>query len=130
MRNGEADRLYSILLSERYEVDLAATYLFLGGLYGTDFVESWDAQLSRVIMALPDFPGPRANAIDDEASQIFRCEVRRLLYYGPSKQRPARVPYRLMYTIIEPEEGAEGYIRILRLIHGSRPLITLEEDPI
>ena len=38
MRSGEADCDYSILISERYEVDLAVAYLFLEGSYGTDFV--------------------------------------------------------------------------------------------
>ena len=112
---------------QRYEVDLESAFLFLNGAYGPEFVKSWEDLLSRAVVSLPDFPGPRANAIDEEASAIFQCEVRRFLYYGPGKRRPMRTPYRVLYTIIEPQDISESFIRILRLIHGSRPTQMLGE---
>jgi hypothetical protein len=59
------------------------------------------AGLRRAIDELPDFPGPRSHAIDERASARYGYEVRRMLYYGPTRRRTG-TPYRVLFTMGAP----------------------------
>lgn len=62
---------------------------------------------------------PRANPIAPENGQ-YSVEVRRLLYYGPSKWRGGQV-YRLLFYIIEPQQDESlGVVRIMHVWHGAK----------
>ncbi len=75
---------------------------------------------------LADFPGPLSHARDEEASVRYGREVRRLLYYGPTRRRTG-TPVRILFTVLppdpeEPPETAEAVIFLLRLLHGAQAL--------
>jgi hypothetical protein len=88
-----------------------------------DFAPLWLEGLSRALNGLNEVPGPRAHAIDEEASLLFGREVRRLLYRGPKGCR-TRLVHRVYYALFEPAHtGEEGVIRVLRILPGARPLV-------
>jgi hypothetical protein len=119
---------YVIYFSDRALAERDSAYLYQMSILGLEYARDWLARFQIEMGKLKEFPGPKANAIDDEASEIFGKETRRLLYYGPRKQR-RRVPYRVFFTITEPL-GAddEGVLQIVRILHGSRPLIVNESS--
>ena len=76
--------------------------------------------------ALPDFPGPLSHAQDEAASAFYGREVRRLLYYGPTRRR-SRTPARVFFSIVPPDpadppEMAETVLLLLRLLQGGQVL--------
>ena len=76
-------------------------------------------------------PRPLSHARDEAASARYGREVRRLLYYGPTRSRSG-TPVRILFTIFppapdDPPETAESVIFLLRLLHGARLLTP--EDP-
>ena len=76
--------------------------------------------------ALPDFPGPLSHAQDEAASAFYGREVRRLLYYGPTRRR-SRTPVRVFFSIVPPDpadppEVAETVLFLLRLLQGGQVL--------
>lgn len=95
-----------------------------------DFAGRWLKRLSEVFADLTGFPGPLSHARDEAASAVFGREVRRLLYYGPTRRRTG-VPVRILFTVLppdpaEPPETAESVILLLRLLHGAQTLLPEE----
>ena len=113
---------YEVLESEQAEADRNAIYLRLNPLVGPERASLIYQGLRLAMDELSKFPGPRANAVDFQATDLFRIEVRRALYSGPIRGRRIPTPYRILYTIIEPQSDSTGIVRILRVLHGSQEL--------
>lgn len=126
----DAPRRYVVRESGRYEMDLDAAFLrWLS--QDADFAGRWLKRLGEVFAELPDFPGPLSHAIDEAASAVYGYEVRRLLYYGPTRRRTG-TPSRILFTVIppagdEPPETAESVIFLLRLLQGAQALLPEDE---
>lgn len=116
---------YVIVTSDQADADRDRFYLYhLSRSPG--FAQDWYAGLLKAVADLTEFPGPLSHARDEEASTRFGREVRRLLYYGPTRRRSG-IPVRILFTVLppapdDPPETAESVILLLRLLHGSRPL--------
>ena len=55
-------------------------------------------------------------------------EVRRALYFGPTRRRSG-VPYRILFRILDPVQGEdEGVLQVLRVLHGVRSLTKPEGE--
>ena len=126
----DAPLRYVVRESGQYEVDRDAAFLRRLS-QDPDFAGRWLKRLGEVVEELAGFPGPLSHAKDEAASVVFGREVRRLLYYGPTRRRSG-VPTRLLFTLLppagdEPPETAETIILLLRLLHGTQAL--LPNDP-
>ncbi len=122
----EPPRRFAIVESDRFEVDWDRAILFFNRSLGPDRAQEWAVGLARAISALPDFPGPLSHARDEEASDFYGREVRRLLYYGPTRRRSG-TPARLLFSLLppdpdEPPETAETVVFLLRLLFGAQTL--------
>ncbi len=98
-------------------------------LLGTSpvFAAEWLNGLLAAYQALTEFPGPRAYAVDLEASQLFGRETRPFLYFGPHSRR-SRNAQRIFYCVIAPRTvDDEAVIRILRIRYGAQ-LLTPEDN--
>ena len=87
--------------------------------------------MGEVTDALMDFPGPLSHARDEEASAAYGREIRRLLYYGPTRRRTG-APARVLFTLLPPagdDPQAEAVIFLLRLLHGPQSLAAPEDAP-
>ena len=99
---------YQIELSEAAEVEANVAYLWMSRR-SPEFAGRWYNGLLKAIEDLVLFPRRW------QASPKHGPNVRRMLY-GTGASR-----YRVLYLIIEPEEGEEaGIIRILHVYHGAR----------
>lgn len=121
----EPPRRFVAVESDRFEADRDRAILSVNRILGPRHAGEWAAGLSRAISALPDFPGPLSHAQDEEASAYYGREVRRLLYYGPTRRRSG-TPVRLLYTILPPDptempETAESVLFLLRLLQTLQP---------
>jgi len=121
---------YALVVSDPAEADRDRLFLY----YSRDdpgFGERWYDELQISLDNMGEFPGPLSHARDEAASDYYGREVRRMLYYGPTKRRTGR-PVRVLFTVLppgpdEPPETAESVILLLRLLHGAQPLIP--DDP-
>ena len=116
----EPSRRFEVIRAERAELDQDKAVLRWNRVLGPRAANEWIAGLIKAIAALAEFPGPRSHPKDEDACDRFGIEVRRMLYYGPSKRRSG-TPYRVLFTVIEPAPGGEheGIIRVLRILHGA-----------
>lgn len=83
--------------------------------------------MGEALADLTGFPGPLSHVKDEAASIVFGREVRRLLYYGPTRRRTG-FPARVLFTLLppdpaEPPETAETVILLLRLLQGAQALL-------
>ncbi len=131
--NDEEDIKYVVVVSDQADADRDRLNLFYMRR-DTEFGKRWDAELQITLAELTGFPGPLSHARDEAASVLFGREVRRLLYYGPTRRRTG-VPTRILFTLLppdpnEPSETAETVILLLRLLHGAQALLPddTEED--
>ncbi len=121
---------YVIRESGQYEVDRDAAFLRRLS-QDSEFAGRWLKHLGEVTEDLREFPGPLSHAKDEAASALFGREVRRPLYYGPTRRRTG-IPSRILFTLLppfpdEPPETAETVLLLLRLVHGMQAL--LPDDP-
>jgi hypothetical protein len=117
------DPNFIVVESEQVEADRERIFLQLNA-YNPAYAMLWLEALNREISELSEFPGPRANAVDEVASSIFKCEVRSLLFQGPSRRR-SRMGHHIVYTILPAHEESVQIIRILRILYAARG--TMEE---
>ena len=122
----EPARRFVTVESDRFDADRDRMILSVYRAIGPERANEWAVGLSRVLSALPEFPGPLSHARDEEAPAFYGREVRRLLYYGPTRRRSG-TPVRLLFSIIppdptEPPETAESVLFLLRLLHGAQVL--------
>jgi plasmid stabilization system protein ParE len=116
---------YEVVWSEPAEIQRDTFCLNIVRQLGPEFATRWYTELERRAHAITEFPGPLALAVDEEASRIFRTEVRRELYYGPGRRRSSGATYRILFTIKPPlDEGDPHTILILRVLHGAQLLST------
>ena len=119
---------YAVILSDPADADRDRLYYgYL--LRDPDYAQRWYAALAKVLADLTEFP--LSHARDEAASARYGREVRRLLYYGPTRRRSS-TPVRILFTIFPPDpddspETAESVILLLRLLHGAQALTA--EDP-
>ena len=121
------ERRLALVESDRFEADWDRVLLSVNRSLGPERANEWAVGLSRAISALPEFPGPRSHAQDEEASALYGQEVRRLLYYGPHRTRRSAKPLRLLFSILppdpeEPPETAESVLFLLRLLSAGQVL--------
>jgi len=126
----DAPLRYVVRENGQYEMDRDAAFLCRLS-QDPDFAGRWLKRLGEVVEELAAFPGPLSHAKDEAASALFGREVRRLLYYGPTRRRTG-VPARILFTLLPPAEGelpetAETIVLLLRLLHGMQAL--LPDDP-
>ena len=84
---------YILVFSDPADADLDRMNISLNRR-DPDYAVRWEAGLSQALQDLLDFPGPQSHARDEEASAHYSREVRRMLYYGPTRRRsgmPIRV---------------------------------------
>ena len=117
---------YVVVESDRYEADRDQAALSYNYTSGPDYATRWYVRLALAMADLTDFPGPLSHARDEEASAHYGREVRRFLYYGPTRRRTG-TPARILFFVLppdpdEPPETAESVIFLLRLLHGSQTL--------
>ena len=117
---------YVLLYSDPAEADLERLNVF-HNRRDPDYMAKWEADLSRALQELSGFPGPLSHARDEEASAYYGREVRRMLYYGPTKRRTG-TPVRILFTVLPPDpaeapETADAAIFLLRLLHSAQALI-------
>ena len=124
--------IYALLFSDPADADLEQLSLSYNRR-DSDYAARWEDGLSQALQDLLDFPGPLSHARDEEASVHYGREVRRMLYYGPTKRRTG-IPIRVLFTLLppaadDPPETAETVIFLLRLLHGSQPLLRDAPEP-
>lgn len=107
---------YLVEWSEPALLEADTAYLAVSGYAGPDDAFRWYAGLFEAGETLSSLPG--IHPIAPESDQ-YDVEVRRLLYYGPSKRRGGQV-YRILFFIIKPVEESEGVVRILHVWHGAK----------
>ena len=134
MRNSPEDvpPRYVVVESDRYADDRDRAILSFNGRLGPNQANTWYKRLLEAINDLTEFPGPLSHARDEDATDHYGREVRRLLYFGPTRKRSG-TPVRVLFTVIppapdEPPETAESVIFLLRLLRGGQTLVS-EDDP-
>lgn len=91
---------YVLVVNDRAEAD--RDRLYLSRLRrDPDYAKIWDDGLTAALDDLCEFPGPLSHAKDEAASALFGREVRRLLYYGPTRRRTG-IPSRILFTLLSP----------------------------
>jgi plasmid stabilization system protein ParE len=106
------------------EIDAIADWLALN--VSAEYAGRWYEGLRDALRTLTFMP--RSHAIAPENPR-YEYEVRRLLYYGPSKRRGHSV-YRVLFHVIEPGTGDEpGIVRVLHVRHGARQAEGIDEAP-
>ncbi len=121
---------YAVVYSDPADADLERMSFYFAGR-DPEYAVRWEAGLRQAVQELPDFPGPLSHVRDEEASAHYKREVRRMLYYGPTKRRTG-TPVRVLFALLppasdDPPETAETVIFLLRLLHGAQSL--LRDDP-
>lgn len=118
---------YEVIISEEAEAEQKAIFHYLFAR-SPDFAEVVRDGLASAIISLPNFPGPLAWSIDNEATDLYGFEVRHVSYSGTRKSR-LKTPYRILFTLIPPADpDHETVIHMLRILRGSRPLQTEEQS--
>lgn len=108
---------YLVEFTEPALVDADTAYLSLSARVGPGYAIRWYEGLFEAAQGLSSFP--RSHAVAPE-NDIYGVEVRRLLYFGPSRTRGGGV-YRVLFYIIEPQEDdTAGVVRILHVWHGAK----------
>lgn len=123
---------YAMVYSDPADADLERMSFQLTGR-DPEYATKWEAGLRQAVRELPDFPGPLSHARDEEASVHYKREVRRMVYYGPTKRRTG-TPVRILFTLLppasdDPPETAETVIFLLRLLHGAQSLLRDDPEP-
>jgi plasmid stabilization system protein ParE len=102
--------VYEVRLTEPAEIEIEAAYL--GRMrYGLQAADQWYAGLVRALESLSQLPrryplAPESDARDGGVRQMI---------YG----RGANA-YRILYRVLESEEGSPGIVRVLHVRHATR----------
>ncbi len=127
----DTPRRYVLVSSDRYDADRENHVLFLNRRLGPVYAGKWYDDLLLTVNSLTGFPGPLSHARDEDASDQYGREVRRLLYHGPARRRTG-TPVRVLFTLLPPtkdDPGGETVILLLRLLHGAQVLSAPDEAP-
>lgn len=123
---------YVVVESDRFADDRDRAVLGFNSRQGPERATLWYKDLAQALDDLPAFPGPLSHGRDEDASDFYGREVRRMFYYGPTRERSG-TPVRVLFAVLppapdEPPETAEWVIFLLRLLRGGQALAP-EEDP-
>jgi hypothetical protein len=123
---------YVVIESDRFADDKERAVLSFNGRLGPQPANAWYKRLLQVLDDLTGFPGPLSHARDEDATDHYGREVRRLLYYGPTRKRSG-TPVCVLFTILPPDpaappEEAESVIFLLRLLHSAQRLLPEDES--
>jgi hypothetical protein len=115
--DADEPRRYDVFLSEPAEIDIDQAHFRLSELVSQDYADRWQDGLLAEISRLEYFPYRWSIAPENEAYDV---DVRRLLYFGPSR-RSGRTAYRVLFHIVEPPAGEQvGIVRVLHVWHGAK----------
>lgn len=125
-RQEDSPLQYIVVESDRFADDRDRAVLGFNGRHGPEQANTWYKGLTQALDDLTGFPGPLAHARDEGATDHYGREVRRLLYYGPTRKRSG-TPVRILFMVLPPDptdppETAESVIFLLRLLHGGQML--------
>ena len=102
--------LYEVRLSEPAEIEIEAAYM--GRLrFGLPAADRWYAGLARAVESLSQLA--RRYPLAPE-SDMLGGEVRQMIYGR------GRSAYRILYRVLDPEEGSPGIVRILHVRHAAQ----------
>lgn len=108
--NEDEPARYAIEYTDAAAEELGRAYLFQSQAVGPEAANRWIQSLRARVDDLATFP--RRNERAPEYLNDAAADVRRLLVK----------PWRVLYQIIEPQEGEEaGFVRVLHVYHGARP---------
>ena len=114
----EGPSTYEVRLTEPAEVEVEAEHARLADLVSPEYADRWRDGLLAEIGKLALFPARHEVALEND---LYDVEVRRLLYFGPTKRRRAASTYRILFYIVEPLPGeAQGLVRVLHVWHGTQ----------
>ena len=115
----EAPRIYEVRLTEPAEIEIETEHGRLAELVSQEYADRWQDGLLAEINRLALFPASHEIARENERYDV---EVRRTLYYGPSKRRRrGGAIYRILFYVVEPVEGeTRGLVRVLHVWHGAK----------
>jgi hypothetical protein len=121
--NEDEPHHYEVRLTEPAEVDVEAERARLAGIVSEEYADRWQDGLLAEIQQLELFPASHPVAREND---LYNVEVRRSLYYGPSRRRRSSgAVYRILFHIIEPSEDEPvGIVRVLHIWHGARRPLT------
>ncbi len=91
---------YLVEFTEPALAEADAAYLWLSEHSSLDYAIRWYEGLFVAAQGLSFLPRSQAIAPENDRYDV---EVRRLLYYGPSRRRTGTV-YRILFYIIEPQK--------------------------
>ena len=78
---------YVVVESDRFADDRDRAVLRYNGRLETEYADTWYKRLTQALEDLTGFPGLLSHARDEDATNHYGREVRRLLYYGPTRKR-------------------------------------------
>ncbi|MBC8135422.1 MAG: hypothetical protein H8F28_05985 [Fibrella sp.] len=99
MTEDESAVQWSVVVSDLADADIEEAFRYLAAFLEVKRVEDWVKGLYFAIFAVGGFPGPYANAVDEEPSKRRGHEVRHFLYRGP-KKRPHSFVYKIFYRVL------------------------------
>ena len=110
--------IYDVRLTEPAEIEMEAERERLSELVSPEYADRWQNGLLAEINRLALFPASHEVAPENE---LYDVQVRRALYFGPSRRRRSASTYRILFHIVEPIGGeASGLVRVLHVWHGSQ----------
>ncbi|HTE17794.1 MAG TPA: type II toxin-antitoxin system RelE/ParE family toxin [Armatimonadota bacterium] len=98
---------YSVQLTDQADMEVEHIYMW-HSQRSPELAHRWYTGLLAALDSLSTMPQRRAVAREDDAFQ--GVTVRQLLYGK----------YRILFHVVEPEEGEEGVVRVLHVAHGAR----------
>ncbi len=114
--------IYDVRLTEPAEIKVEAEHERLSEVVSPEYADRWQDGLLAEINRLAMFPASHEVAPEND---LYDVQVRRALYFGPSRKRRSASTYRILFYIVEPVEGETGgLVRVLHVWHGAqRPRI-------
>jgi plasmid stabilization system protein ParE len=112
MAENEANHppVYEVRLTEPAEIEIEAAYL--GRMrFGLQVADRWYAGLARALESLSQLAHRHPFAPESDAPG---GDVRQMIYGR------GRGAYRVLFRVLEPEEGNPGIVRVLHVRHASR----------
>lgn len=110
--------LYDVRLTEPAEIEVEAEHERLSEVVSPDYADRWRDGLLAEINRLALFPTSHEVAPEND---LYDVQVRRSLYFGPSRRRRSASTYRILFHIVEPMgEDVGGLVRVLHVWHGSQ----------
>jgi plasmid stabilization system protein ParE len=108
---------YTVVVSDAADAEARSAHQWLCASVTSDYADRWLEGLVRTVEALSYLPHRHPVARENDLSEV---EIRRMLYYGPTRRRQSGSTYRILFQIVEPEGEGEGLVRVLHIWHGAQ----------